>query len=235
MTRYTRLAPDIAPNVDTDSRVIEYTFSDESVGRDGYIVRTDAWQTDNFEANPVFLWMHSDDQPPIGRVFGLHAVGKLLKGSVRYAETDFAETIYQLVKSRFLSATSTSWVPLKGGFERSNDPDIKGTFTAVDLLEISQVNVPALPTALAGARSRGLNLRPLARWAERALDTGRYTGPRCDVEALYRAARPLETRADRARRAREIIERIERENFAAEIRERVEREDAEARRRGETW
>ncbi|HVW69195.1 MAG TPA: HK97 family phage prohead protease, partial [Steroidobacteraceae bacterium] len=129
-------------------------------------MKTSAWRTDNFELNPVFLWCHSDETPPIGRVFDLHAVARELRGSVRYAETEFADTIYQLVRGNFLNATSTSWRPI--AWDRMSSGGCM--FTDVDLLEISQVGVPALPTALAQPGARRLNLRPLRRWAEAALD-----------------------------------------------------------------
>lgn len=206
-SRYTRLAPSGTVQADAASRVVNYTFSDESVGRDGHIVRADAWQLSNFEKNPVFLWAHDDSQPPIGRVFGLNTQARALHGGVRYAETDFADTIYQLVRGGFLSAVSTSWQPL--AFDRMSD----GTgliFTDVDLLEISQVPIPALPTALATARGR-VGLKPLYEWAERALDTGRLGAvDRSVVEAVCRAARPARTpsvddgAAARLARAREL-------------------------------
>src|SRR5580704_15157487 len=88
--RYTRLAPQADLAVDASSRTASYIFSDESVGRDGHIIKSNAWRTDNFEKNPVFLWQHTDSVPPIGKVFGLHTETRQLLGSVKYAETDFA-------------------------------------------------------------------------------------------------------------------------------------------------
>jgi hypothetical protein len=193
MQRYTRLAPDAATNVDLASRVVRYTFSDESIGRDGHIVLADAWRTDNFEANPVFLWQHLDEVPPIGRVFDLHTEARKLVGAVKYAQSDLAETIFDLVRDGFLNATSTSWQPIEYK-PRSGGGVI---FSDVDLLEISQVSVPALPTALAQAGARGINLRPLADWAARAIDIGnRKTIPRPMLEAIYRAARIPTRRSD---------------------------------------
>jgi hypothetical protein len=185
------LAPTADVQVDASSRVVRYTFSDESIGRDGHIVKADAWQTENFEKNPVFCWAHSDDEPPIGRVFDLHTESRELRGSVKYAETPLADTIYALVRGKFLNATSCSWLPIDsdpmGGYGAGK------IFTSVDLLEISQVSVPALPSALAIAGTRGINVQPLRRWAERALDTGgshHHLLPRREIEAIFRACRP---------------------------------------------
>jgi len=207
MRRYTRLAPAADAQIDSASRIVTYKFSDESVGRDGHIVKASAWRTDNFAANPVFLWAHDDTLPPIGRVFDLHTEARELRGSVRYATTDFADGIYQLVRGGFLNATSTSWLPLEA--DRMTDGSSGLIFTAVDLLEISQIPVPALPTALVTARSR-INTRPLHRWAERALDTGRTgTVGQSLLEAICRSARPLLTRSDRIRRARELQREVQ--------------------------
>jgi phage head maturation protease len=228
--RYVRLGPSETVEVDAASRVVRYTFSDESVGRDGHVIKADAWRTSNFEANPVFLWCHSDDTPPIGRVFGLMTIGRELRGGVKYAETEFADSIYQLVKGNFLNATSTSWQPID--WERLGSGGC--LFTDVDLLEISQVGVPALPTALAQPGARRLNLKPLREWASRALDTGTYSVPRSAVEALYRAVRAPMTRADRVRRVREIQAQAERQKRASRIKERVRQDDEAAARQGES-
>jgi HK97 family phage prohead protease len=239
--RLTRLAPSDGASVDSASRVVRYTFSDESVGRDGHVVKATAWRTENFEANPVFLWQHLDEEPPIGKVFDLRTVGRALRGSVKYAETEMADSIYQLVKGGFLNATSTSWQPLE--WDRMDSGGC--VFTDVDLLEISQVGVPALATALAERNARRLNLTPIRRWAERTLDAGSCRLPRSDVEAIYRAVRAPMTRSDRRRIVREIQAKGDRMERAQRLQERIREEDAEtadarfarheAVRRGEAW
>ncbi|HJS88701.1 MAG TPA: HK97 family phage prohead protease [Steroidobacteraceae bacterium] len=232
MDRCSRLAPSATVNPDAGTRTVDYLFSDESVGRDGHIVKNSAWRLDNFNANPVFMFQHDDSVPPIGRVLNLRVAAGALRGSVRYAETEFAETIYQLVRGGFLSAVSTSWQPI------AYDPMPNGRgviFIAVDLLEISQVAVPALPSALATARG-AVNTKPLYQWAERALDTGRLCSiDRSLLQAVHRAAKPLAasgsdsiyTREGRIRRAREL---------AAQDRSRVseiETPEGRARRAGQ--
>jgi hypothetical protein len=223
--RYTRLAPiDFSPKVESSTRLVHYTFSDESVGRDGFIVKWDAWQVENFQLNPVFLWSHLDEEPPIGKVIGLD-VARQLRGAVKYAETEFADSIFELVKGGFLNAVSTSWKPIEA--ERSTKPGVDMVFTKVDLLEISQVCIGALPTALIDARSFGLNTRPLAQWAERALDTRNYRAvPRPQLEAIYRAASPAQsptrssspTRVERVARVRELQrELVERDKRAEKV------------------
>lgn len=193
--RYTRLAPDDPPQVESSTRLVHYTFSDESVGRDGFVVNWDAWQVENFKLNPVFLWMHLDEEPPIGKVLELE-VRRQLRGSVQYAETEFADTIFQLVKGRFLNGVSTSWLPIESVY--SDKPGITRVFTKVDLLEISQVGIPSLPSALAARSHSSINLAPLRDFASRALDRNYRGIPRLELEAIYRAARPrARTRSER--------------------------------------
>lgn len=154
-------------------RVIEFIASDPSVARDGHRILADAWQLDNFLANPVFLWAHCDHEPPVGRVISVRTVGSQLRASVRFADPDvydFAETIYQLYRQSFLNAVSVGFLPL--AWKQPQDSSRPGgvDFTEVELLELSGVPIPALPTAVATARAAGVDVTPLAAWAERALD-----------------------------------------------------------------
>jgi HK97 family phage prohead protease len=183
-----------------NGRVVRYVFSTPAVGRDMHTVAADAWQLQNFLRNPVFLWAHDAGQPPIGRVVEIGNVGDALKGTVEYPERElnpFADMVYQLVRAGYLNATSTSWQPLEWSFARDKNRPGGVDFAKVDLLEISQVPVPALPGALADARARGIDTGPLYEWAERLLDTGgMILVPRSELENLRRAAKmPTPARA----------------------------------------
>ncbi len=187
-----------------EDRCIRYAFSDASVGRDMHTVAPDAWDTRNFEANPVFLWAHDGEQPPIGRVEQLrtNAAGQLV-GQVRYPDegiNPFADMVFRMVKGGYINATSTGWNPIE--WKPANDRKRPGgvDFTRVELLEISQVPVPALPTALATARAQGIDTAPLYHWAERILDTGGLSMiPMADLAQLRKDARmPSPKRAKEA-------------------------------------
>jgi HK97 family phage major capsid protein len=84
-------------------------------------------------------------------------------------------------------------------------------FTKVEMLELSAVPVPALPTALATARSAGINLRPLVDWTERALDSkgGLYSER---VLTMIRTAAGAATSYAAPRRS--LVERAERASVA---------------------
>lgn len=186
----------VAADASGHDRVVRYLFSSPAVGRDMHTVAADAWQLDNFRTNPVFLWAHDDKAPPIGKVIEISAQRDGLKGAVRYAEREispFADSIYQLVKGRYLNAVSVSWLPIE--WSRSTDRDRPGglDFSKVELLEISQVPLPASPEALATARSAGIDTGPLHAWLEQVLDTGGLVSvPRDELNALRRAAKMAE-------------------------------------------
>ena len=185
------------PEFGDSGRTITYTLSTPQVGRDNHTVAADAWQLDNFEKNPVFLWFHDDSQPPIGRMIDIGDVGGSLKGTVEYADRDlspFADMIYRMVKARYINAVSTSWQPITWSFSRDKNRPGGVDFSKVDLLEVSQVPVPALPAALAEARSNGIDTAPMVEWAERLLDTGgMILVPRTELETLRRAAKMSKT------------------------------------------
>jgi HK97 family phage prohead protease len=185
-------ASTVAPEMISD-RVLRYKFSDPSVARDGNTIASDAWQLGPFLTNPVFLWAHDADEPPIGRVVEIGTSGAALVGDVEYAERDlypFADTIYQMVRAGFISATSVGFMPLKWSFPTEKTRIGGVDFKQVELLEISQVPVPALPTALVEARHAGIDTAPVFEWAERVLDRGNMIlVPRTELEAMRRAAK----------------------------------------------
>jgi hypothetical protein len=176
-----------------DSRVISFQFSDQTVARDGHTIATDGWDLGNFLANPVFLWCHESSNPPVGKVVSIGAQGSRLCGDVEFADSEtypFADTIFRLYRGGFLNACSVSWLPISWSY--SSDKARAGgiDFKRQEMLEISAVPVPAAPTALATARSAGIDTGPLYEWAERVLDGGdRILIPRGEIEQLRREAR----------------------------------------------
>lgn len=188
----------------SSDRLISYILSDPSVGRDNHTIAADAWDLRPFLRNPVFNWAHDTDQPPIGRVVDIGTRGNQLIGTVEYADRDtypFADTIFRLVKQGYLNAVSTSWIPREWKFSSDRSRPGGVDFSKVELLEVSQVPVPALPTALVTARAQGIDTGPLYEWAERMLDTS-STGifPRAELETLRRNAKMPANSALRAAR-----------------------------------
>ena len=145
--------------IDEKNRTIDFVASTEAVDRYHDILRVRGFQTENYLKNPVFLWAHKSSEPPIGRTV---AISKELNPPalvqrVQFADKatyPFADTIFNLYKSKFLAAVSVGFIPLEqpapilgadgrstGGYE----------FTSQELLELSAVPIPANPEAVARA------------------------------------------------------------------------------------
>jgi HK97 family phage prohead protease len=134
---------------------------------------TAGFQLNSFRLNPVFLWAHDCSQPPIGRISSIAVQSNRLLGTIEYADPDlsqFADMIFRMVKRGFLNAVSISWKPIEWKYAKEKDRNGGIDFVKQDLLEVSQVPVPALATALATARSAGIDVTPMKTWAERVLD-----------------------------------------------------------------
>jgi len=211
MTIYTRFAAPQAGVVEDGSRVVRYMFSTPEVARDRHTIA--AWDLVNFRKNNIFLWCHDSKSPPIGKVVDLADNRGVLTGSVQYAERDeyeFADTIYKLVRGGYINATSVSWNPLEWSWSKDRSRPGGIDFALAELLEVSQVPVPALPNALATARAAGIDTGPLYQWAEQVLDSGgMLLVPRAEIEALRREAKmpsgSWKSRAEAADKARREV------------------------------
>lgn len=175
-----------------DGRRVAYVFSDDSVARDGHTIASNGWALANFRKNPIFLWAHDANALPIGKVVEVGAAKDKLRGIVEYFERDlypFADTVYQMVKNRYLNAVSVSWLPLEWKFSTDKSRMNGIDFLRQELLEVSQVPVPALASALAEARAAGIDTAPMIEWAEKVLDTGgMMLVPRAELETLRKNA-----------------------------------------------
>jgi hypothetical protein len=188
-----RLAPAVeAWPTQTEENTFKYVFSNEKVGRDGFIVQNRAIKHDNYDRNNVILFAHDDKQPVIGRGTNIDTSVPNCTLDITFVPREilpFAGTIRDLVAGKWMRAVSLSWQPIE--YKRSTDPEVAAIFTEVDMLEVSIVPLPALPDALLDARSHGVDTAPLYEWAERLLDTGDMLMiPRGELETLRRAAKP---------------------------------------------
>ena len=98
-------------------RTLEIAGSTEDKDRMGDIIRASGWKLKNFKKNPVFMWAHNYDDPPIGRAtkVWVDKESNRLMFEIEFAGLDvypFADTIYKLYKGGFLHATSVGFIPL---------------------------------------------------------------------------------------------------------------------------
>jgi len=139
-----------APSPDGE---LTFTASAEGVNRYGFSLSRKRWKIDNFNNNPVILWMHNDMMPPIGR--GRASIDPAgLQTGITFDRTDpFAVTIENKYRGGFLNAVSVGFdfveqdgSPISDWFMMS--PDEISNVAFYDLAEVSAVPVPADPNAL---------------------------------------------------------------------------------------
>ena len=152
------------------TRKLTFTISTASVDREKDVISLDGWDLKNFNRNPVFLWAHNYRQIPLGRSSEPFRQGGKLKAQVEFTPKGldlFNDTVFELYKQGFMRAVSVGFRPIKWNWneERSGGID----FNEQELLEFSAVPVPANPEALMDAKSAGIDVEPVRRWAIRTL------------------------------------------------------------------
>lgn len=172
-------------NVDSEEGSFEVMASSGKVDRLSDTIDPKGWYLTNYKKNPVILWSHStggmfgEAIPPVAKAKKVWIEDeKELRIKGIWADTPFAQELRALVEGGFLNAVSVGFMPLvedrKGLIEiegkmyrRSTDEEIeKGIYSSEngekfvkqELLEVSWVNVPALPQALVSARKMNLGL-----------------------------------------------------------------------------
>jgi HK97 family phage prohead protease len=104
--------------------------------------------------NPVVLWAHNYEQPPIGRAMWTKRTAEGIISKVKFAPTEFAREIYGLYKEGFLNAFSVGFIPKE--WEDGEGKKPRRTYKSWEMLEFSAVPVPANPEALALAMQKGI-------------------------------------------------------------------------------
>jgi hypothetical protein len=133
---------------------VEFVASQAKANRYGFALRPDGWLLDNFQANPVFLWMHNPSVPPIGRADARVAGGEL-RAAVTFDQGDeLAQQVERKYRAGFLNAVSVGWGFVKADGSPINDwwrltpEQIASKEVHYDLEEISGVSVPGDPRAV---------------------------------------------------------------------------------------
>lgn len=112
----------------------------------------------NFNKNPVVLWAHDYQSPPIAKALWTRKKEEGVLSKMKFANTEFAQEIFELYKEGFMNAFSVGFIPKQS---EPVDPEKTGfydgkRFTKWEMLEYSAVPVPANPEALALAVSKGI-------------------------------------------------------------------------------
>lgn len=187
------------PQSTATDRTIRFVFSDATVDHSNDSIDPKGWDLSIFKRNPVALFAHMSWEPPIGRASNVAVQSDKLVGDIEFATAEvyeFADTIYRLVKGKFLKAVSVGFMPKQWAFSNDKNRPNGIDFKKQQLLEISCCPLPANPSALVEARTAGIDTRPLKEWAEKVLDSGdTATMPRRQIEGIRtQASEPRRTR-----------------------------------------
>lgn len=169
-----------------EERVVRFVISTGAVDRDNDTIDPKGWDLKNYLANPVVLWAHDYRQLPVGRARSVTISDGKLVSECEFAEHDFAQTVYAMVKGGFLRATSVGFRARKYTI---NEERHGLDFTEQELMEYSIVPVPANPEALnlEGAKAAGIDIEPIVGWAKSVLASaaapGELSQPQHDVPA----------------------------------------------------
>jgi HK97 family phage prohead protease len=149
---------------------VSFIASTNQPDRYGDTIDQTGWDTASFESNPVLLWAHSYDCPPVGKVGALEKGAADLKcKSIEFTPREvhaFGADVGEMVRAGFLNTVSVGFIPLQ--WEERREPEtgvfLGYHFVKQELLEISVVPVPANPGALVQSRGFASVLRG---WAEK--------------------------------------------------------------------
>lgn len=138
--------------VDKSGRVIATNFTED---RDGDRVEVMGLDLKSFLKNPIMLFGHDHHGLPIGKATNLKIEGKSLTFEPVFSTAhELARSVKALWEEGVLKAVSIGFIP------KERDGNI---FTKSELLEISVVNVPSNPDALAMAKAKGLDTSVLEK------------------------------------------------------------------------
>lgn len=188
--------------LETKDNTTRFVVSTQDPARDTHIIDQSSWSLDNYRANPVVLWTHDYDTPPVGRAVDLGVDDNALHASVEWdTATELGATVARQYAQGFLSAVSVGWIPgnvtPRSSYDRSHPfyGDDGVVFTNNEMLEFSAVTVPTDPGALAARglpmpKPANLSMAELVEWIRHA----NTDGPELDGAAILAAINSAEGR-----------------------------------------
>lgn len=126
---------------------IKAVISTNSPNRYDEIVNSKGARLDNYRKNPVVLFNHNSNIPPIGKNINIAVYENEIVALTKFANTQLAKDIETLYKDGFMNAFSIGFIPNKV------DTNERGQIVYNDweMLEYSCVPIPANPEAISMA------------------------------------------------------------------------------------
>lgn len=166
--------PATIKSIDIEKRTIDFIISDGSIDRHDDTISPAGWVLDNYKKNPVVLWAHQNKQLPIAKSIAIDIDSDGLKSTAEFATRDvypFADSVFQMYQKGFLNAVSVGFNAIEWEWAEDEEERPMGIdFLKQELFEYSAVPIPANPNALIDAKSKGVDIAPLADWAEQCIE-----------------------------------------------------------------
>jgi HK97 family phage major capsid protein/HK97 family phage prohead protease len=127
----------------------------------GDTVNPHGFELADFRRNPVALWAHDAEAPPIGRAANVRVEENALKGDIEFMSAElypFADQIYRMYCDGFLAAVSIGFIPIEWSWTKDPDRPFGIDFKRQFLCEISCCPVPVLASALADQAFEAMNM-----------------------------------------------------------------------------
>ena len=149
-------------SIDRTEKTAVFTINSDHVDRDKEVVLPSGAKLAHYERNPVVLWGHDYSGLPIGKALWTRKVKEdgrsVLVSKVKFAPTDFAAQVFELVAEGFIQTASVGFIPDDFSGRAPKEAELKSfpdwvhaerVFDSWELLEWSVVPVPSNPMALA--------------------------------------------------------------------------------------
>ncbi len=141
--------------IDEKENTLTAYISTNTVDRMKEVLDPAGVDVSNFRKNPVVLWAHNYDQPPIGKALWVKRDGQGILSKVKFASTEFAQEIFQLYKEGFLKAFSVGFIP-KETVDGDGEKTPRRTYKKGELLKYRGVPVRANHEAVALEKEKGI-------------------------------------------------------------------------------
>ena len=136
----------------TGDRSFTFVISTGEVDRDNDTVNPNGWDLEHYLRNPIVAWSHDYTKPPVARCTSIGVQGNALVAVAEFPPPglyDLADTVYDLLSTGFLHATSVGFKPIEQTYNTTRGGQ---DITRQELLEFSIVSIPSNPDALMAAR-----------------------------------------------------------------------------------